>query len=528
MQTTPRGLATLALLKTRFEEKRDHIDLLVPFVLDALANCESEFFLPEEICTLMKQRSLSIPIDTARLVLRRLVLHQGLLKEAGGCFWRNTRTPIPDPQLEEKCVAIRARHRELALALQSFAKQSGVQLATSEKALSALADFIADYKAPLLLQEPVPDSPLERTARSKRKLIRTIARFISEQCLTSEQLRSSLEELVDGMVLQDTLMLRDVSSVGPWFRGLQVALDTPVLFAAIHLYGAASSVATNEGLTLLREAGAVTFAFKQTVSEMRRILKPYESRLGTVQGQLDLRRSSPLTEHCLSNRLGPSDIYIISETLEKRLEVQGVSVREMPERNVRFTLNEGALAEALVDRYHDRYQQRILHDVACVVGVHTLRAGRHVSSMIETSGAVFCTTSGQVIHNIQECYAQEEDGAPPIVHQFALSSLAWFKKPAAARGVKLHELADVCAAVLRPTPETYQKFTDTLRNLWKSKVYLDNATVAILSSRLVGELLAKIDEDMEPDADTMTQTIERILQLETEAAVRQAQATLFE
>ena len=36
MTETPKGLATLALLKTRFDEGRDHLELLEPFVADAV------------------------------------------------------------------------------------------------------------------------------------------------------------------------------------------------------------------------------------------------------------------------------------------------------------------------------------------------------------------------------------------------------------------------------------------------------------------------------------------------------------
>jgi len=517
---SPRGLATLALLKTRFDQGQDHLSMLEPFIVDGLAHCHQESFLPSDIAELVQQRCrLAVPADSVRTVLNRLS-KKGIVRAHGGRFL--TTGPVLDPHLDQAREAIESQQRALAGALVAFGLEQNVSIG-DEDALAALATFIADNKTPLVLEETLPESPLDRSTMS-RKLTRLVARFISTRCMTSDDLRGPVTALLEGMVLQDTLLLRDIADIAQRFGGLIVVLDSPILFAAIGLTGVANGLATNEGLALLREAGAVTIAFDRSITEMRRILAVYEDRVATADGRMSLYPTD-LTHHILTSQLPQSEIRTISATLEKRLAAIAIRVREVPRHDARWTLDEAALAAALADIVtHGTDKPRIRHDVDVVAGVLTMRAGR-TATALENCRAVLCTTSGRVIRNVQKWHRdQGEHGAPPIVHQYALSSLAWIKKPAAARGVKLHELAAVCAAALRPTRDTWNKFTANLRKLRDDRTLTDDETVAIVASELAEPLLAQLDDDIEPDADTIAEAIERLrnaYRKEAEAAAQQ-------
>jgi hypothetical protein len=381
----------------------------------------------------------------------------------------------------------------------------------------------------LILEDVLPDSPLDRSSLD-RKLTRLVARFITERCLQSPQLRPPLERLTEGILLQDVLLLRDIPEAAQKFQNLTVFFDSGVLFAAIDLTGVANGVAAKEGLTLLREAGARTMAFSRTIGEMRRVLAVYEQHLGTTEGRLTLH-PTPLTHHVLTARLSSADIRVISATLEKRLTNVGVSIRDLPPHDPRFTLDEPALAKALVDtRKPDTESPRIRHDVDCVAGVLTLRAGR-TALAIERSVAIFCSSTGLVVRNVQEWFStQHEEGIPPIVHQAALTSIAWLKKPAAAPGIKMSELAALCAAVLRPTRETWKKFVDTLRRLRAEGAITDDETAALVASDLTEPLLARLDEEFEPDADSIQEAVERVREAyrqEASVAAKEAVSKAF-
>ncbi len=505
----PRGLATVALLKARLDEGRDYLGLYEPFVYDALAAVQTDNFLADDVRRVVQERSgIVLPTDTIQTLLGRCS-KRGYLRRSGGRFFRTDET-IPNPNIDTARTAVERELQALGDALHGYATTAGVDLLLSgSDALSALGAFISENKVHLLLDEAFP-KPLSERSSEERKRARVVARFITERCTTDGQLRSSLQRLTEGIVLHDALMLVEIPRATERFQGLQVFLDTSVLFSAIDLHGVASGLAAKEALTLLRESGARTMAFARTLDEMRGILAVYEEHLGSSQGRLTLR-PTPLAHHVLTSRLSAADIRVISATLEARLSRLGIEMREFPPRDPRFTSDETALAQVLADEgQHDVVTARVRHDVDAVAAILTLRRGR-TSTSIERCQAVFCTASGRVVRNVQRCFAEQgEQGFPPVVHQLALTSIAWLKKPASAPNLKMHELAVLCAAALRPSRETWDKFVVVLRRLREEGVITDDETAAIVASELTEPLLARIDDELGPDADSIAEAIERV------------------
>ena len=503
---TPKGLATLALLKTRFDEGRDHLELVEPFVGDAVIHCEQDSFLPQDIASQVLHRSgFVLPSDTVKTVLGRFSRRGKLRREGGRFFYSGG---LADPGLDEVRSNQEAKNEILAGALSAYADQQGVRLRPDE-ALTVLAQFITNNKAPLLLEQDLPGSP-RRGSVLDRRTSRLVAAFITEEAIGSDNLAARLQELTEGLVLKDTLLLQDVSHLSQRFRNLTVLLDTPILLSVLGLNGEANRLATAEFLSLIREAGAITIALDPTVSEIRRILAVYEDRLGRPEGHLELYPTE-LTNHILTQRMAPSDIRTKSALLERHLSKLAIQVRDMPDRDRRFTLDETVLAEALTGETDNSETPRIRHDVDVIASTLTLRRGR-VATSIERARAVFCTTSGIVIKKGQQWYRdQGEAGIPPIVHQYALSSIAWFKKPQAAYGIKMHELAALCRSALRPSRETWDKFIVNLRELCDNEEITSDETVAVVASELTEPLLAGLGDSGEPDADTIHEAIGRVI-----------------
>lgn len=512
MQRTPRGLATLALLKTRFDQGQDHLGLLEPFVIDALRQLTRDDFIASELRAIVLTRSgIDVPTGAIRTVLDRLV-RKNLVSRTGG---RYVRLVSPESsRFDDERDQIEGKLRELGSAFREFARESDTLL-TEDDAIATLAAFVSENKVPLILKEPFTETPLERSTLT-RKLLRTVARFITERCLPSPTLRPILESLTEGMTLQDCLLLSDVAMAARRFDHLIVALDTPILFAALGQTGVASAIATKEGLVLLREAGAITVAFDRTVDEVRRILTVYEWHLATAEGRATLHPTA-LTRYALASHLSPSDVRLLSATVERRLAVIGITVRAAPPRDPRYTGDEQALGR-LLDEESDQDEtghrvpkQRVAHDIDCIAAVLTLRGGVH-SDSLDHARAVFCSTSGKVIRSVQQWYYGDGEaaGVPPIVHQEALTSIAWLKKPLAVRDIKIHELAALCVVALRPTRETWRRFTENVLRLRKEGVLSDDESVAVVASQMTEPLLARIDEDLEPEADTIVDAIERL------------------
>ena len=507
MPDTPKGLATVAFLKTRLDEGHDHIGMFEPLVYHALHHLAAQDFVANDIQTQVSRgSSIRLPRAAISTLLRRLT-KRGFLVRTGGRYFRTPKL-LPSTDFDQVHQRISDSQQALGAALVEYANHNNFSFDSPASALEALANFVSDNKVHLVLDQRFRDSPLDRSV--SRKLIRLLARFVTERCLQLSQNHSAFQTLIEGIILYDTVLLTELPRAAERFHDLTVVLDSPILFSAIGLYGTANGLAATEGITMLRESGARTVAFRPTVHEMRGILAVYEQRVATTEGRLRLR-PGPLSHYVLTSRLSPADLRVISATLEGRVQDVGVKIRDVPPRQHRYTLGERELAAKLLDDdQDDTTQPRIRHDVDCIAGVLTLRAGR-TSTSVERAGAIFCTSSGRVIRSVQEWFSAEgQEGIPPIIHQEALTSIAWLKAPAASR-LKVHELAAVCAAAMRPTTQTWAKFVDTLRGLRSEGTITDDETVAIVVSELTEPLLARLDDDGDPDSDSIGEVVARVL-----------------
>lgn len=504
-----RGLATLAFLKTRFDQGHDHLGLFEPFVQSVVATHPDDGFGATGIRDVLNStHGLSLPVETVTTILGRLV-RRGELRVHGGRYFKLKHVSSAD-DLEEKRRILESEQERLAQAFIAFALENGVTLSSAEDALALILAFINDHNVALLLEEPLSElDPAQRVLG--RRQTKLVARFVSERCFADPELRPPLEHLLEGMILQNAILLKDIRSASEGFQELHVYLDTPVLMAAVGLVGTAAEVATKDSLHLLRQAGAVTYAFDRTVDEIRGILLGYESRLATPQGQLRLRPSE-LTHHLISSRATPSDVRTFVGLLEKRLTDIGIVVRPIPPRDRRYTLDEAALAESLKGPTGEVDEPRVRHDVDCIAGILTIRGARY-STTIERAKAVFSTTSGSVVRTVLPWFREQGvRGCFPIIHHHALTNIAWLKKPAAAKSLKLNELVALCGAALRPSARTWDRFLSNLRKLRDDGAISDEEAVAVLASQFTEPLLASLDDDTEPEADSIGDVIERVIE----------------
>jgi len=521
VQSPPKGLATLALLKTRLDEGKDHLGLFEPFIEDGVAHLPVDHFASADLQRFVDDRhGLLVPIETTNTLLGRLARRGGVRKEGGRYF----RIPFePNVDIVRQRDAIQDDLNRFAEEFRQFAVRSSTRIASNDDALGLLLTFLNENNVSLLLQE----NPETQPVGLSRAQTRLVARFITQECVNRENLRSLLEQVLEGLVLKSALLLQDLAAATQRFEDLLVFLDSRVLFSVIGLAGIPETLAARETISVLRDTGAIPVVFDVTLAEMRRVLGMLEDHLATAEGRLTLR-PTPVVRHVLSSGQKPSDLRIAAASLERRVVDAGVTVRETPKRDRRYTLKEDTLAEELVDASGDVLQARVRHDVDCVAAVLTIRRG-HRSRRVETARAVFASSSALVIRKVVGWYrTQGEGGIPPILNIRALASIAWLKRPAGAKSLKVHELLALCTAALRPSRETWQKFVDNLKSLRAEGSLSDEETVAIVASELAEPILAELEDEREPDAATIHEAIERVKASYREEGYRTAQDAIRE
>ncbi len=501
-----RGLATVAMLKVNFDAGRDHIAMFGPFVLDAVASLGREDMSSEDVGAAIRDRhQLSIPVNTMKTLLGRLVKDEYLRREGGRYF--RTEKQIAADDLPRERRGVEERQLQLASALRDSARMERLHLENDEEALALILCFLERYHVNLALDESPPVKGLETDETSAQEI--ATALFLQDVVAENDELAAVLTEMLEGYVLQNTLLLKDVGAATRQFKDLRVIFDSPLLFSVLGMHGPAEETATLELCALLRDTGAVLEVFEQTIAEMRSILSALEEKIGTTEGRLQLR-PSPLTRHLISKHYTPSDVRQISGLLETKLRSLRLNIRELPDRVAEYTLDEAALARELADEPGHERAPRVLHDVDCIAGVLTYRKGRDAGSL-DSAGAVFVSPGGLTVKNGREWYFEQGGrGYPPIIHVLALSNYAWLKRPASASKLKVHELMALCSAALRPTLGTWRRFLDHLKRLEADGELSSEEITAIVASDLTENALAERGIDEDSDAQSLSEVVDRV------------------
>ena len=502
-----RGLATLALLKVYFDRGRDHIGMFLPFVLDALASRKTDDFALKDIQSELSERhGLVVPAPALGTLLTRAV-RRGYVRRDAGRYFRVAGKYKGADLLRERA-DVEREHTAITEAFSTFAAGRGLTFATAEEALALILGFLESNHVPLLIDaDPLPRL-LTHDVLS-RKEASTVALFIKHALTANPTLTGYLQRMVEGLVLQNALLLKDINLANRKFADLRVFFDTGFLLAALGLMGEASALAARETIALLSATNASLFVFEKTVEEIKRILDVYRRHIGTTAG-ISTLRPTPVTRHFLTQRYRPSDVAQVMALLETNIKQLGLGIVPFPTHNPDYTLDESDLSRRLRGSDEIDLEPRVMHDVDSAAAILTMRAGR-TSLSLDDSRAVFATTSNAVVNTIAEWYkACGTTGIPPAVHVTGLSNIAWLKKPAAAARLKLHELVVLCTAALRPTRQIWDAFLRQLRRLEESGDVSSEEAVAVVASSLTDARLAEVDSEDDVDAATVAEIVERV------------------
>ena len=148
-----RGLATIALLKVNFDAGQDHIDMFLPFALDAVRSLDEDAFqLGQARVAITKRFRLTIPDHTLGTILSRAV-KRGYCRRSAGHYVREL-DRFRNTDLAEQIQSVEREHWSLAKRLREFSADTRAEVASDEEALQVLLTFLNDKHVAMILDEP--------------------------------------------------------------------------------------------------------------------------------------------------------------------------------------------------------------------------------------------------------------------------------------------------------------------------------------------------------------------------------------
>ena len=496
----PPSVATAALLKSQLDQGHDYFDLLAPFVQRAVMDLRQEVIEPRAVRENIQARvGLDVPLRTLVALLERLSRRKdsGVRKE-GGAYLRSGSASSHE---DDAAPLIRSLN---ALG-ESFAKYCGGRLPAvrdADAALGLLCGFLEAHSATLVLDGP------QSAVRTARREDIIVASFLTTALGSDTDDGHALLSLLQGLVLARAVTLQDLAEIERRLSELVVYFDTPFVLSLAGLYGPTDHAAAQDAVRLLKDLGATPAVFDATVAEVRRILGVYEDRLDTAAGRQSLYWT-PLTAFLLSTNATGADVRTRSALLEATLGKEGLVIHTTPPRQREYVGDEIALAGALEDIRGEGHEARERHDLNCVASILTLRRGRQVEKL-EDARAVLAAT-GMVVQSVRAWWRETGgSGLPPVLEYSAIINYCWVKRPRTAGRIHRFELAALCATLLRPSPEAWDRFRKELKKMAADGHSSREEAAVVLIDSYASKLLVQHEESETIGPGTVADIVQRV------------------
>ena len=496
-------LTSLAILRVNIDQGKDYLDYLRPFILQILSDHDIDPISTGVICRLLREQfGLEIPERTIEILLKRLSTRR-LIKRDNYVYRKAG--PLPDPQVNSKR-AEAARHIEsLVHGLRQFSQETITPIDNDNNAIDAICSFLAEFDV-ICLRAYLRGTAIPQLVGTHPDHVTLVSSYIQQLQGSSPERFESLMVLVQGHMLANALLCPDLEYLAPTYKNVTFYFDTPLLLHALGLEGEPRKDAALDLIRLLNQLGGKVAAFSHSCEELRRVLR-------AVAGSLDSSTAPTLVvREARKGGLTRSDLILLSESIDERLDAMGVHVETTPGYRAAFQIDEEIFEEALNDEVSYQNPKAKEDDINSVRSIYMLRANKPAPS-IEKAGAVFVTSNASFARAAWEYGHLHESSrdVSSVITSFSLANVAWLKAPLGAPSVPRSQVLAFAYAALQPSLELLNKYLKEIDKLeTEGTISLRDHQVLRSSSIAYDQLMnLTLGEESALTEDTLMQTLER-------------------
>ena len=496
-------LTSLAILKVQIDHGVDYLDYLRPFILQVLSDCDIDPISTGVVSRLLREQfGLQIPERTVEIVLKRISKRYPIKRDH--YVYRKTGA-LPDPQVKTKQAEAERHIESLVHGLQEFSQGTTAPIDSDHNAINAICSFLAEFDV-ICLRAYLRGTAIPQLVGTHPDHVTLVSSYIQHLRRSSPERFESLIVLVQGHMLANALLCPDLEHLSPTYKNVTFYFDTPLLLHALGLEGKPRKDAARDVIELLNQLGGKVAAFSHSCEELRRVLR-------AVAGSLDWSTvPTPIVREARKEGLTRSDLVLLSESIDERLDEMGVHVETTPRFRAAFQIDEEIFEDALNDEVSYQNPKAKEDDINSVRSIYVLRASKPAPS-IEKAGAVFVTSNTSFARAAWEYGKQHESSrdVSSVITSFSLANVAWLKSPMGAPSVPRTQVLAFAYAALQPSLELLTKYMNEIDKLEAKGNISQHDHQILRSSPLAFDELMNLTlgGDSALTEDTLMRTLER-------------------
>lgn len=522
------ALAILSYIDSRIDSDpsfSDRLGIFYPLILEAVAKQGASPFSTEDICDYLRvEYGFTLPMHVADTLISRCKKRGYVTGRRDN--YRRTDRQIDRSDLPRKNLEFDKRYKETVSNLVRFFELEGVEV-TYEQAEKRLVSFLESTFGSSLLESEVEG--VRKLGNTRDKIL---GKYLEHLAAEESNDYDIVRRLAQGMVVRQAVLYPGIKEKLPPLRGLVVYLDSTVICKLVGFDTPQEQAYATQAVGALRHAGVTIRVFDATISELQGILGSVMDNWGKPVSGLGPKAYSLQMP---KNGYTRSDVNLWRNDTEGRIrDLTGIRRDDIPQREKQYVLDERKLEERLRDRDNREgpgISARVRHDVNCIAGIITIRAGKISRESIAKAKALFVSDSPRTIANVNKWWRHDEgrDDIPPIFSLTALANYAWLRDPQGQEtGEALIDtsLLLACSTALLPTDAMWNHFTERLRNhISNGSIQKETVAAVILHTDLAANMSELEDQNWSGD-ELCDETVRRAIDSLQEPVRKEAAAEL--
>lgn len=506
-----RHLEALALLNALWEvDQLTYHDLLVPFVVAALAESRSEVSSAALVAPLESRFGMTLPVEVIERALARAV-GEGHATRVGDDY-KAAGTILTE--FEERRDEVDRNLANLADDLCAFATLTHGQPWDAERASRAITSLVERHAVTFHAGRVVELDTGQIPIVSGDTVV--AAGWATEKLKSDPPRAQALRQLIQGRALRAAVFDSRRSGFDQRFRNTKIFLDAPEVLSILGHHGAAARETARTALQVASAYGAQPACFESTVIEVRGILEG--ARETTLRSN---RRPSRVERHFWSEGYSRAQIDEFANRIEVSLQERNVQIEMNPVLDERDHMAGVELGESLQAAVHYAAQSTRDRDVKALLGV---RASRHHrgGDRLETARAVLLSSNDTMARAANRSPATKAEAYPLVISLLDFAALMWLRRPAGFREMAEGVLMIECVSLLTPSAAVWSSYAANLQNLAESGEISEERLVAALYSNEAQNVVALYEKSTGSEWG-YEQTRDAVQQVESARSRREAQ-----
>lgn len=277
------------------------------------------------------------------------------------------------------------------------------------------------------------------------------------------------------------------------FRGLNVYLDSPLVFAILGMDSVERTESCNYLLNKMLESGCTVQIFDHNFNEINGII----SRAGSwaLNPSYSLDRANNAARYFHDLQMDAQSIADFCESIEDRLSKLGITIKKTAYDiyEDKFQENEIQISKMIEEKYNEQgkflsedNKNSILVDVRSIIMVYRERRGQ-TATRIQSSRDILLTLNN-VVAEVSKMYESNQSSdaghIPACISSDIFGAVLWLFSPADLMQYQKKQLLADCYLAHRPSRKMLSKYVESLERA-RSAGEIDEKTFLFMRSHSV-------------------------------------------